>query len=224
MSNKNILYTSGQSISISDSETYTLKDNEVYVNNMIHKKEDLAVSFMGLCDNMDSEKVKVGIRIRLGNLTEPASPLTYSDWEIDGVEQTSLIGLVSSLKDALYFQNSTGSISTSISNIETVINALSKIKANNQKIYNLDGTNNTITFGSKTISYIEVICIGNGSTGKISVSPTGTNPVNEIDLNFDLLYKYDRNFNSYVDSVNPNDITVEYNGTGGILIVEIGEV
>lgn len=221
---KNILYTSGQQVELSNGDSYTVKDNEVYVNKQFFKKEDLEVSFVGLCENMQSLDVKVGLRIRLGNLTQPANNLSYPNWTIDDVEQTSLSGLVEALKTALYYTDDASSISVDISSIESVIQNLNRTPSTSQKIFKLDSTNTSINIPSGTISYIDVICIGNGSTGKLSISPVGTIPLNEIDIDYNLLYKYNRVFDSFENKLNQDDLSVLFNGTGGYIIVEIGQV
>lgn len=224
MKNLNELYTSGQSVEISQSETYTLKDNEVYINGLILKKEDLEVTFNGICKDMNEEEVEVGVRIRLGNLTQPANFLPYKYWLIDGVKPTSLSDLVESIKTALYHNSDNSNASIDISSIEEILQGLKRTRASSQKVYNLNQTNNTLTLNSKSITQIDVICVGFGSTCNIDVSPTGSNPINVISLDYNELYKYERDYKNYEEGVNPNDLTITFNGTGGYVIVEIAEV
>lgn len=221
---KNILYTSGQQIELSTGDIYILKENEVFINNQIFKKEDIEVSFIGLCDNMDALNVKVGVRIRLGTLTQPANHLNYKNWSINNVEPSSLSDLVEDLKDALYYTNDSSAISVDINSIENILQNLNRVPSSSQQVFKLDSVNSSINFATESISYIDIICIGNGVTGKVSISPTGANPINEIELDYNLLYKYNRTFDSFENKVNQNEIDVVFNGTGGYIIIEIGKV
>ena len=90
----NKLYASGQNINIAIGESYTILDYEVSINDVLCKKSDVEICIEGLNSNENQDNVFVGIRKRDGVKGFPASPLKYTDWEINGSAPTSLADLV----------------------------------------------------------------------------------------------------------------------------------
>jgi hypothetical protein len=86
----NTLFTSGQVVTIAVGETYTLKTDEVMINNSIYKKVDLEIT-MNTNDTLaDATKVKLGVHKRDGRQNSPAEAKTFNNWTIDTVVQTVL--------------------------------------------------------------------------------------------------------------------------------------
>jgi len=93
----NILITSGESIIVAVGETYTIKDNELFLNNSLYKKKDLEIAIAGSEATNPQTAVTVGIKKRdpLGNL--PADLKKYTEWKINGTVPTSLGQLVENI-------------------------------------------------------------------------------------------------------------------------------
>jgi len=96
-----ILLGSGQILKLSTTDTYTLKDNEVAVNDVIYRKDDLEVTLSQTGD-IDEKEVKVGIRLRKARKNIGAYFDTYDKWFINGVQQTSLQSCVENINTELY--------------------------------------------------------------------------------------------------------------------------
>lgn len=86
----NILLTTGQVVTIAVGETYTLKIDEVMINEVIYRKTDLEISLQGNDPLALSEKVKIGVNKRDGVKNLPAIQRKTTEWTIDGVVQTVL--------------------------------------------------------------------------------------------------------------------------------------
>ena len=97
---KNELYSSGQTINISATDTYTLKDNEVMINDVIVRKADIEIK-LGQTGDITQDKVKVGIRLRKARKTISAHFTEYYNWYIDGTQQTSLADCVNNINTAI---------------------------------------------------------------------------------------------------------------------------
>jgi hypothetical protein len=98
---KNTLHSSGQVITIAVGETYTLKDDEVMINNSIYRKIDLEIGTQGNYPTSLDTNVYLSIRKRTGRMNLPAVAVRYQEWEIDGVAQTSLADVVENISTAI---------------------------------------------------------------------------------------------------------------------------
>lgn len=97
MSNTNTLYSSSQVIQVASGENYTLKDDEVCINNFIYKKVDIEIITDDLLTNSLPNKVKIGITKRDGSRNIPATPIPFNKWQIDGVYQTTLENCINNI-------------------------------------------------------------------------------------------------------------------------------
>ena len=97
---KNTLYSSGQTVNLSATDTYTLKDNEVMINDVIVRKADIEIE-LGQTGNITQDQVKVGIRLRKSRKTISAFLTEYFNWYIDGTQQTSLADCVNNINTAI---------------------------------------------------------------------------------------------------------------------------
>jgi hypothetical protein len=98
---KNKIYSSGQVIVIAVGETYTLKSDEVMINNSIYKKVDLEITLQQNYETSDSKTVGVAIKKRTGRINLPTVAIKYQEWEVDGVAQISLGGCVENIATVL---------------------------------------------------------------------------------------------------------------------------
>lgn len=98
----NNLLSSGETLQVSISDTYIIKDNEVFINNHLYKKHDLEIYMFNNHELNEAEFVNVGIRLRDGLKTTPANARPFNDWIINGNNQTSLSQLVESINTYLY--------------------------------------------------------------------------------------------------------------------------
>ena len=97
----NTLFSTAQVVTIATAETYTVKSDEVFINDQIYKKIDLEIIMYNNDDNISQEEVRVGIQLRDGAKTLPANLVHYAKWEIDTVIQTSLSTLVENINTAI---------------------------------------------------------------------------------------------------------------------------
>ena len=97
----NTLFSSGQTITFAIGQDYTLKDNEVMINNNLYRKIDIETILAENDANSDQSDVLIGIRKRDGSKNLPADLAIYSDWTIDGVQQVSLSTCVNNINTAI---------------------------------------------------------------------------------------------------------------------------
>lgn len=97
----NTLFSSAQVVTIATAETYTVKSDEVMINDQLYKKIDLEIIMYNNDDNISQEEVRVGIQLRDGAKTLPANLVHYGKWIIDTVTQTSLSALVENINTAI---------------------------------------------------------------------------------------------------------------------------
>lgn len=93
----NYLISSGNTVTLAVGQTYTVKDNEVYINEQLYRKSDLEIVMSDNYETAESTDVKVGIRLRDGIKNLPASMVNYANWTIDTVVQTALGTLVENI-------------------------------------------------------------------------------------------------------------------------------
>lgn len=105
---KNNLIESGEVITLAVGQTYTLKDNEVFINNSIYLKKDLKVSLAGNSENNNSNSVSIGIKKREGLLNLPADLVRFNEWAVNGVQQNSLANALENIQSAIYYNPATG--------------------------------------------------------------------------------------------------------------------
>lgn len=99
---KNKIFSSGTVIPLAIGESYTLKDNEVFINNVIYRKEDLEITFKNSHIQNDSNFVRVGIRKRDGVNGLPANFSEFNEWEIDGTVSASLSDCLENIQTIIY--------------------------------------------------------------------------------------------------------------------------
>jgi len=97
----NTLLTSGQVVTVAVGQTYTLKDNEVMINNVLCRKIDVEITLGENKNDSNQANVLVGIRKRDGNNNLPANLSTYDKWQIDGVTQTGISNCVNNINTAI---------------------------------------------------------------------------------------------------------------------------
>lgn len=107
---KNTLYNSGQVIDIAIGETYTLKSDEVMVNSVIYKKQDLIASVVNNSILSSVTTVLLGVRKRDGVKNLPVVSVKFNEWAIDDVTQTSVGDCFENIVAAL-FTTETGGVS-----------------------------------------------------------------------------------------------------------------
>lgn len=100
---KNRIFSTGQVITLATGQTYTLKDDEVLINNTILKKRDLEISLFNIGSSSDQNKVSVGIRKRDGLRALPAHEVRYDEWQIDGVTPANLGACIEAINTAIYW-------------------------------------------------------------------------------------------------------------------------
>ena len=83
----NTLLTSGQIITIAVGEVYTLKTDEVMINNTIYRKADIEISLQHNDTLAEATDVNIGIRKRDGVRNLPAENEPFNKWTIDTVLQ-----------------------------------------------------------------------------------------------------------------------------------------
>ena len=135
---KNILLSSGQTVTLATGQTYDLKDNEVMINGNLYRKSDLEISVNGNSANSNINAVFLGIRKRDGRRNLPADLVLYNEWSIDGVQQASLADALENIQTAIYYDPSNGggggsstwgSITGDINNQTDLINLINAINA-----------------------------------------------------------------------------------------------
>ena len=105
---KNKLFSSGELVTLATGQTYTVKDNEVFLNDSLYRKSDLEISLNGIGATSDQNNCNVGIRKRDGNKNLPAFLSDFNEWEIDGVAQTALEDCIENINTAIYYDPSSG--------------------------------------------------------------------------------------------------------------------
>lgn len=103
---KNKIFSSGQVITVAQGQDYTLKDDEVYINNHTYKKRDLEIKLDTPTADLTQDNVRIGVRLRDGMKTLPADFALYKEWEVDGVVMTSLAQAIELITTCIYFANS----------------------------------------------------------------------------------------------------------------------
>lgn len=103
MAIKNSLFTSGQIITLASGETYTLGRDEVLINTDIYKKADLQIALNNNESTADENAVMVAIKNKKNESTIPNGYSIFNEWEINGVEQTSLSEVVNNIISALSY-------------------------------------------------------------------------------------------------------------------------
>jgi len=92
----NTLFTSTQEVTIAVGETYTLRADEVMINNVIYRKADIEISLQNNDTGSAVEDVNIGINKRDGVRNLPADKVPFTKWTIDGVAQ--VIGLTETVE------------------------------------------------------------------------------------------------------------------------------
>lgn len=93
----NTLITSGNNIQLSQTKTYTLLEDEVFINNTIHKKANIEISIINHRPDADQLDVNVGIKYRGDFQGVPAYFENYKRWTINGETPDSLADLVETI-------------------------------------------------------------------------------------------------------------------------------
>ena len=83
----NTLFTSTEVVAIAVGETYTLRADEVMVNNVIYRKSDIEISLQNNDAGSAVEDVNIGINKRDGVRNLPSDKLPFTKWIIDGTAQ-----------------------------------------------------------------------------------------------------------------------------------------
>lgn len=92
--------------------------------------------------------------------------------------------------------------------------------ATTQFITKLDTTGQDISFGAGKVAYVDVVIVGTNQTGTVEINNSGNDL---IELDSEVLFKYERKFDTYQNKVSPHDITVTYLGDAkGYMLVEFG--
>ena len=97
----NKIYSSAQVVTLATAQTYTLKADEVFINDSIYKKTDIALEVSNNGELTEPLNVGVGIKKRDGVRNIPADLSNYSEWTIDDVVQTTLTDCLSGLNVAI---------------------------------------------------------------------------------------------------------------------------
>ncbi len=97
----NTLSSTGQAVTLATANTYTIKSDEVMINEQLYKKGDLEIMMNNNGGSEDQEDVRVGIQKRDGNRNLPADMVHYGKWTIDTVVQTALGTLVENINTAI---------------------------------------------------------------------------------------------------------------------------
>jgi len=106
----NRIFCSGQTIDLATGETYTLKTDEVFINENIYKKKDLEITTQNIFADNNPEMVKVGIRKRDGIMNLPATFVKFNEWEHNGNVFASLSDCVENITNCIYFNVSVGDV------------------------------------------------------------------------------------------------------------------
>ncbi len=99
---KNTLFSTGQVVTLATGQTYTLKSDEVMLNEQIYKKLDLEIAINQNSSGATPSGVGVGIYKRDGVKNLPAGFSEFGEWEIDTVTQTTLALCVENIQSALF--------------------------------------------------------------------------------------------------------------------------
>jgi len=97
----NTLFSSGQNVQIAVGQSYLSKDFEVMINNTIYRKSDLEITINNHDSNSEPIDVKVGIRLRKGAMSLPASMKNYTKWQVNSITQTSISALVENINTSI---------------------------------------------------------------------------------------------------------------------------
>jgi len=100
---KNTLYSSGQTVTLADGQTYTLKTDEVFINGHIFKKQDCEIALSNNSETQEPDKVLVGIQLRGNRKEHPAYHCSFNEWLINNEQPESLSDLVEKITDNLRF-------------------------------------------------------------------------------------------------------------------------
>ncbi len=111
---KNTLFSTAQVVTLATGQTYTLKSDEVMLNNQIYKKGDLEIAFYNNTATATPSDVKVGIQKRDGSRNLPADFSEFGEWEIDTVTQTTLALCIENINTALFVIGSSPVASPSV--------------------------------------------------------------------------------------------------------------
>ncbi len=102
MAKANNLFNSGQVVTLATGQTYTLKSDEVFLNEVIYKKVDLEISLQNNSITATPADVLIGITKRDGRRNLPAHYVRFDDWFIDGVQQTTLTLCVANITAVIF--------------------------------------------------------------------------------------------------------------------------
>lgn len=99
---KNTLFSSGQVVTLAIGQTYTVKDNEVFLNRTLYRKCDLEIALSNVYPTNQAGFIGVGVKKRntLSNL--PADLVHFEEWQVDGVTQPSLGDCIDNVNTAIY--------------------------------------------------------------------------------------------------------------------------
>ena len=102
MPKTNNLYNSGQVVTLATGQTYTLKSDEVFLNEVIYKKVDVEISLQNNSTTATPSDVLIGITKRDGIRNLPAKYVKFDDWYIDTVQQTTLTLCVANITAVIF--------------------------------------------------------------------------------------------------------------------------
>ena len=99
---KNILYGSGQSITLAVGQNYTLKDDEVFINGVIVKKCDIEIALQNASSSSTASDVRLAVRKRDGLFNAiPADFSAFDEWQIDGSVPNNLSECASLINNSI---------------------------------------------------------------------------------------------------------------------------
>ena len=158
--------------------------------------------------------------LNVAKLEEIRVLLATIDGNTDSIE-TQLTSIISEHDQTQVLINTTNTLLQDIKTIEDRILDALTLKGQTQYIVKLTNTNQDVFFGRWKVNYIDVIIIGKNESGYIEIDNAGNDL---IDMDTEALTKYERNFETYENKVNPHDIAVKFNdnGTNGYMLVEFG--
>ena len=98
---KNSIYSSIITVTVAVGETYTLKADEVMINNSIYRKSDIELAIQNKGGTSIDEVVLMGVKKRGGVKNLPAISVNYLEWLVDDVAQSSLGECVEKISTAI---------------------------------------------------------------------------------------------------------------------------
>jgi len=117
---KNKIFSSGQVVTIATGQDYTLKDDEVYINNHTYKKRDLEIKLDTPTELRTQEQVKIGVRLRGGMKSLPADFGLYNEWEVDNAVPTSLADAIELITTCIYTSSDTALLAAILAEVQAI--------------------------------------------------------------------------------------------------------